>query len=136
MKLAERIYEINQKTIDLVKEAEVEKREVSKRQMVCDRKISDWLHILEITDDLSYHQYARIAKTMREILKERRIVKDEFNVLNEITGLGSTSKHIFDVTKNIRNLCNPDRKRVFKIREICVGTIEENKIKTTEDFRI
>ena len=42
-----------------------------------DKETQDILHMIELGEGLSYHDFAKLSKKLREILQERRGYKDE-----------------------------------------------------------
>ena len=65
---------------NLIAEVQVRYRTLKDEQERLDALTQDYLHALEL-GELSYHERARVATSLAECRKERRIVKDTLEVL-------------------------------------------------------
>lgn len=71
--------------LDFVREAQIEYDVARMKQSEADSETQDILHRLELHDD-SYHDMARLSKTLKEARQDRRAAKDAISELDPICG--------------------------------------------------
>lgn len=71
--------------LDFVREAQTEYDVARMKQSEADGETQDILHRLELHDD-SYHDMARLSKTLKEARQDRRAAKDAISELDPICG--------------------------------------------------
>ena len=71
--------------LDFVREAQTEYDVARMKQSEADSETQDILHRLELHDD-SYHDMARLSKTLKEARQDRRAAKDAISELDPICG--------------------------------------------------
>ena len=92
----------------------------------CNSKIQDLMHELELDDDLTYHDQAKIARKIKEVREERREIKD-FRIESE--ALVAWAKRFPSAVKELRDAINATctSNRKMSVREYAQRTsvIEE-----------
>ena len=71
--------------LDFVREAQIEYDVARMKQSEADSETQDILHRLELHDD-SYHDMARLSKTLKEARQDRRAAKDAISELDPTCG--------------------------------------------------
>lgn len=77
---------------------------------------NDIEHKIELDDSLKYHDYAKLAKELKEVRKNRRIAKDELDIIQPIVAY---------VEKN-RGAINQLKQTLGEVRK--VEKYQENRV--------
>lgn len=116
--------------IDFLRNVKTEHEIAVENENEFNEQTQDLLHTLELNDELTYHQKAKLAKKISEVRKERRINKD----FEELTGdlakwVSENSKVLNDLGKILgamRKLQGKHSMRVYIDRSKIVSeTLDE-----------
>lgn len=92
--------------LDFLRESQMEYEIARTKQSEADSETQDILHRLELHDD-SYHDMARLSKTLKEVRKDRRAAKDAISELDPICGWAKENARVL---KSLEQLLGNVRK--------------------------
>ena len=97
---------------DIADEAKQREKELSNQLSNIDKEISDILHEIEFKDKFDLFWGWKASKKIQSKRKERREIKDEMNIINNIL-----SKNISNISrKNIKKIVSNLSKRSYSYR--------------------
>lgn len=110
--------------LDFIREAQMEYEVARLRQSEADNETQDILHRLELYDD-SYHDMAKLSKTLKEVRQNRRAAKNAISELDPVCGWAKENarvlKSLEQLLGNLRKVEKAEQNRYYTDRTDAVG---------------
>ena len=85
----------------LIRDARARKEELSSALSDIDKELSNFLHVIELTKPKNVVDGYKEYKKLKQVLEKRRIIKDEFAIIQSITGYPAEQIRIDNALKNL-----------------------------------
>lgn len=96
---------------------EYEKKEEALKK--CDQEIQDLMHVIELSNFNAYQGFD-LAKQLQKVRNERRVIKDEIELLKSVKELLSygkpTEKNLNKIIGEVRGIQRRQEVRTYKMR--------------------
>ena len=110
--------------------------DVKKRLSEQDKKIANYLHLIELEfESIDKKEYENVLNNIKNISRKRRIIKNEFEFINEYRSELST---YIEFQKEVKKFCNKlnNKKYTLALEEVDTDIIKSVNLKHNDEIEI